>query len=65
MTAEEVAAVNALKRLAKRWPPTLLLMSMDGSLVVVHADDERLNSENREGVVLDRIVGIPSDGGGW
>ena len=67
-TEEELAAIASLKRLAKRWPRSLTLASMGGSLVVYHTDDERMSAgiaETRAQAVLDQITGIPNDGGDW
>jgi hypothetical protein len=68
MTLEEVRAVQALARLAKRWPPTLKLISMSGDLYVMHAGDERfgsLSSQERQACVLYTFTGIPNEGGAW
>jgi hypothetical protein len=69
MTAEEEAAIAALQWLARRWPPMLKLLSMDGSLCVIHtADSARISDSNdpgRHGLVLADIDGIPNDGGAW
>lgn len=68
MTPEEEAAVRSLQRLAKKWPKTLTLASMGGSLVVVHTDDERFDyggSLERQDAVLADISGIPNTGGDW
>ncbi|WP_138476174.1 hypothetical protein [Dyadobacter bucti] len=58
----EQDAINSLKRLAKKWPQTLKLMSMAGLLYVIHSNNsyEFVNSggENSE-----HIQGIPCDGG--
>lgn len=68
VTEEEVRAIQALHRLAKRWPQSLKLVSMGGGLYVIHANDERFNYEDntvRVEAVLDSIAGIPNDGGDW
>ena len=68
MTREEVDIIRSLHRLAKRWPPTLKLVSMGGSLHVIHTDDTRFHEGDaitRGEVVLDTIHGIPNDGGDW
>lgn len=68
VTPEEVRAIRALARLAKRWPQTLKLVSMGGSLHVIHAADERfgaVDSLTRGETVLHTIQGIPNDGGDW
>jgi len=58
LTRDEENAINALKRLAKRWPQTLHLFSWSGSLVVM--DASMVPSEK---AVFTTIVGIPNDGG--
>lgn len=68
LSADEVRAIASLKRLAKKWPRTLRLASMDGELVVIHADDDRFFSDDpleRAEAVLEGIHGIPNTGGGW
>ena len=69
LTSDEAKAVAALQRLAKRWPSTLKLLSMSGTLCVVHTDDERLHqldcSSARSDAVLAYIDGITNDGGDW
>jgi hypothetical protein len=69
----ERAVVIALQELAKDWPPTVMLVSMDGGLSVVrkdayHAlsvDDRASGAERQDACVLATIHGIPNDGGGW
>lgn len=61
LTAEEKQAITALQRLAKKWPQTLVLFSMSGSLVIMDRDDFCANSAYAE--ELARIKGIPNDGG--
>lgn len=69
LTPEEVRAIRGLRQLATRWPDTLTLLSMGGSLCVMHTQDPRFdfdNSSNERGqVVLASISGIPNDGGDW
>lgn len=72
LTAEEAPWVRSLQRLAKRCPPTLMLVSMDGRLEVVdkkayHAgNDANLNmAERQDSCTLASIEGIENDGGGW
>jgi hypothetical protein len=68
-TTEERQAVESLRRLARRWPRTLTLASMGGSLVVVHSDDKAFsdgwNPAERSVNVLAHIDGIPNTGGDW
>lgn len=69
LTVAEVQAIRSLHQLAKRWPRTLTLLSMGGSLCVMHTGDPRFDFENssaeRGEVVLASINGIPNDGGDW
>lgn len=68
LTAEEAKVIASLQRLAKRWPNTLRLVSMDGSLHVVRADDDRFHSEDsmeRVQSIIADIHGIPHEGGAW
>lgn len=69
-TDEERAAIGALQRLAKRWPPSLKLISMDANLHVIHQDDtDRVSgfdsAPERQARILADIDGIPNDGGAW
>lgn len=69
-TDPERAAIGALQQLAKRWPPSLKLISMDGNLHVIHQDDESIVSgfdaaPERQARILADIDGIPNDGGAW
>lgn len=67
-TAEEDRAISSLQGLAKRWPQSLMLVSMAGSLAVVHTLDPRFDAdsslERTQAVVAD-IRGIPNTGGDW
>lgn len=58
LTPDEVRAVAALRRLARRWPATLKLFAWSGTLVVMDAA-----MEPGEAASLDTIAGIPCDGG--
>jgi hypothetical protein len=58
LTKEEVNAIRALERLAKKWPQTLQLFSWSGSLVVMDA-----GMVPGEAAVFTTIIGIPNDGG--
>ena len=60
LTDEERRAIASLERLAKRWPPSLLLFSWSGTLCVMPADWDR-TSPNES--VITYIEGIPNDGG--
>lgn len=69
LTPEEEKAIASLQRLADRWPRSLTLASMDGSLVVVRTADPRFLDDggglDREEAVVADIRGIPNTGGGW
>ena len=68
VTPEEVRAIQALARLSKRWPQTLKLVSMGGSLHVIHTADRRFHlddSAERGESVLYTFSNIPNDGGDW
>jgi acyl-CoA synthetase (NDP forming) len=65
-------ATNAdLKRLAKRWPPSLWLFSASGALTVMRYPEGERNAAhtNSGGVdpdfIVDTIHGIDNDGGDW
>lgn len=69
LTKEEQNAINALKRLAKRWPKSLWLFYGDGTLCVMRRHEDGSRAETRSGgvdqdYVVDEID-IPGDGGGW
>ena len=64
----ERKAIMSLHRLAKRWPKTLTLVSMGGTLHVIRTGDSRFGAERnveRAEAVIQTIDGIPSDGGDW
>lgn len=68
LTFEESAALRRLRLLARSWPATLTLVSMDGGLHVMHTGDPRYGASSnvtRTQVILASIDGIPNDGGGW
>jgi hypothetical protein len=67
-TSEELAAIRSLKRLARKWPKTLTLLSMDGCLYVIRTADLGTVETSPDGapdVPIVQIDGIPNDGGGW
>lgn len=68
LTPEEERAIASLKRLARKWPRSLTLVSMGGTLSVVRTNDERFDSpsgiDRQEAIVAD-IGGIPNTGGDW
>jgi hypothetical protein len=64
---DEQLAIAALKRLAKRWPQSLMLFSASGSLCVMpnkHAGDHG-DIGRDSSAVIEIIQGIPNDGGDW
>lgn len=68
VTEEERKAIAALKRVARRWPRSLTVASMAGTLVIVHTGDPRFDHEDnviRNEATLDYIDGIPNTGGDW
>jgi hypothetical protein len=69
LDAEERRTIATLKRLAKRWPPSLWLFSASGNLNVMrcNADGERVygrNSSVDPDFIVEKID-IPNDGGDW
>ena len=58
LTPEEERAIRALERLAKKWPPSLMLFANCGSLLVTHTERGDLPWPE-----LAHIPGIPCDGG--
>lgn len=71
LTAEELAVVRSFLRLAKRWPRSLTLASMGGTLVIVHTDDPvwqgRDGQSERAEAILASVGAdmIPNTGGDW
>lgn len=68
LTRVETKTILTLQHLAARWPQSLRLVSMDGSLYVVRTNDERFHSDDgvvRNESVIVSISGIPNEGGGW
>jgi hypothetical protein len=69
-TAEESRAICSLKRLAKRWPDTLYLASMGGSLNVMRKDADGGHAIRTDDVDLDQsyslaTIAIDNTGGDW
>lgn len=60
LTREEENAITTLKRLAKRWPKSLWLLSTDGTLLVMRKDDDGLSAHTE---IISSGTG-PSLGGG-
>lgn len=66
VTPEERRAIASLLRLAKRWPASLTLASMGGSLHVIPSDHRVDGNGGLDpDEVLADIDGIPSTGGDW
>lgn len=68
LSPDETSAIRGLQRLARRWPRSLTLASMGGSLVVVRTGDDRFvdgDALERQDAVLADIEGIPNTGGDW
>lgn len=70
LTYAEGRAIRDLHMLARRWPQTLKLVSMDGGLQVIRNGDPRFDIDygtgpERQQCVLADICGIPNDGGAW
>lgn len=68
LTLTEVRVIQALARLSRRWPQTLKLVSMGGSLHAIHAADDRFHHHDhivRAEAVLYTFENIPNDGGDW
>jgi hypothetical protein len=68
LTIPEAMAIENLKRLARAWPQTLKLISMDGQLSVIHEGDWRFGHFDRimrQETILAEIAGIPNEGGAW
>lgn len=60
-SADEQRAIRSLDALAKRWPATLTLFSVSGSLVVMKTEDKRNGKYISSRTAT--ITGIPNDGG--
>lgn len=68
-TTTEARAIRELEALAKRWPSTLWLYSVSGSLCVMrYADDgdrARLAHGCMDPESVLATINIPNDGGDW
>lgn len=68
-TIEEMQAIRALVRLGRRWPASLGLLSMSGSLHVVRLNEDGGFIHKGDALdpdaVLATIKGISNDGGDW
>lgn len=68
LTDDEQKAIASLKRLARKWPRSLTLVSMGGALAIIHTGDPRFLEDSaleRHDAILDDIRGIPNTGGDW
>jgi hypothetical protein len=65
LTEEEMKAIRSLKRLARKFPKSLLLFSWSGNLCVCkrHPDDEIDDDYPYDYRVITTISGITNDGG--
>jgi len=70
LTLAEQKAIQALKRLAKKWPKSLWLFSASGTLNVMRSGPkgEQVHTSGHGGIDPDysvTTVNIPNDGGDW
>lgn len=69
LTAEEKAAVAALRRLAKKWPDSLWLFAASGNLHIMKNDESGQRAITHLGGVDPELtvahIEIPCDGGDW
>jgi len=69
-TKREKECIDALKKLARKWPKTIWLFSGSGTLCVMRTGEngEQITTSGGgmdQDFVLDTIRGIPNDGGDW
>lgn len=66
LNEDQARAVTSLQRLARSWPRSLMLASMEGELCVLRNDESRMSGDglNPDAVVA-TIKGIPNTGGAW
>lgn len=62
LTDEERKAIRALERLAKTWPPTLMLQSWSGTLFVARIPPADWDGRMGQ-YIITSIPGIHNDGG--
>lgn len=64
-TPAERKAINSLKRLAKKWPDTLMLFSWSGTLLAVKLNEDGSSPlhDNPNDATMESIHGIYNDGG--
>lgn len=69
LTPEERKAIAALKRLEKKWPDSLWLLTRPGSLCVMKRNEEGLKAmfslEGFDPRYCVETINIESDGGDW
>lgn len=69
LSPEEKTAIAALKRLAKKWPPSLWIFADGQSLSVLKTNDQGDRVMTRLGCVDPDFevasLDIPNDGGDW
>ena len=71
LTTEEEKAINALKRVAKKWPESLWLFSGNGTLCVMKKRDGKRamkmlgGSESVNPAYEIDVINIENDGGDW
>jgi hypothetical protein len=70
MELKEELAISELRRLARRWPKTLWLMSAEGALTVMRFGEDGRVAITATGAIdpayaVETIEGIPNDGGRW
>jgi hypothetical protein len=71
LSSEEINAINAFKRLAKKWPKSLWLFSANGTLHVMKLKpngEKAWTGMGGEGIDPDysvAVIDILNDGGDW
>lgn len=69
LSKEEKRAINALERIAKKWPKSLWLYSGSGSLCVMKKAEGNNRAMNENGGVCQEhiitTIKIENDGGDW
>lgn len=66
-TQEEDRAIRALKRLAKKWPSTLWIFTVDGDMCIMRrspdGDRARKSDDSIDMAYMVDQINIPNDGG--
>lgn len=69
LTKEEEKAIAALRRVAGKWPKTLMLFSANGSLYVMKLNEKGDHMDRwgdpDQSLCVTTISGIRNDGGDW